>query len=210
MLTDFYTTTIAGKLFRPATLEDAMKSAFRENLSPKEQTKLTKAGYNELTPKVKKEFEDYLMSGKLGKKYTGVTEPGWGQRTNIEEFGGKSGHQVRIDFFTSFLKEMSSLDETIKKTTSSVKSFNMTAKQTDHIVEYLKNNYREYFSRFISGAKQIETRGILYDQQADRSLTPNEQSIWQSSGYREKMALAARDLFTPKHRFGDEGQICFF
>jgi len=202
--------TIADRLFRPATLEDAMKSAFRENLSPKEQTKLTKAGYNELTPKVKREFEDYLMSGKLGQKYTGVTEPGWGQRTNIEEFGGKSGHQVRIDFFTSFLKEMSSLDETIKKTTSSVKSFNMTAKQTDHIVEYLENNYRAYFMSFISGAKQIETRGMLYDQQADRSLTPNEQSIWQSSGYREKMALAASGLFTPKHRFGGEDKFASF
>lgn len=201
---------IADRLFRPATLEDAMKTAFRENLSPKEQTKLTKAGYKELTPKVQREFEDYLMSGKLGQKYTGVTEPGWGQRTNIEEFEGKSGHQVRIDLFTSFLKEMSRLDETIKKTTSSVKSFNMTAKQTDHIVEYLKNNYRAYFSIFSSGAKQIETRGMLYDQQADRSLTPNEQSIWQSSGYREKMALAASDLFTPKHRFGDEGRFASF
>lgn len=201
---------IADRLFKPATLEDAMKTAFRENLSPKEQTKLTKAGYNELTPKVKREFEDYLMSGKLGQKYRGVTEPGWGQRTNIEEFGGKSGYQVQIDFFTSFLKEMSSLGETIKKTTSSVKSFNMSAKQTDHIFEYLKINYREYFSRFISGAKQIETRGMLYDQQADRSLTPNEQSIWQSSGYREKMALAASGLFTPKHRFGDEDRFASF
>lgn len=201
---------IADKLFRPATLEDAMKTAFRKNLSPKEQTKLTRAGYNELTPKVKREFEDYLMSGKLGQKYTGVTEPGWGQRTNIEEFGGKSGHQVRIDFFTSFLKEMSRLGETIKKTTSSVKNFNMSAKQTDHIFEYLKNNYRAYFSIFTSGAKQIETRGMLYDQQADRSLTPNEQSIWQSSGYREKMALAASDLFTPKHRFGPEDRFASF
>ena len=91
-----------------------------------------------------------------------------------------------------------------------VKNFNMSPKQTDHIIEYLKNNYRVYYSIFSSGAKQIETRGMLYDQQADRSLTPNEQSIWQSSGYREKMALAASDLFTPKHRFGDEARFASF
>lgn len=201
---------VADRVFRPATLEDAMKSAMRENLSPKEQTKVTRAGYNNLTPKVQREFQDYLMSGKLGQKYTGVTEPGFGQRTNIEEFEGKSGHQVRIDFFTSFLKEIAGLGETIQKTTSSVKNFNMTAKQTDHIIEYLKNNYRAYYLSFISGAKQIETRGRLYDQQADRSLTPNEQSIWRSSGYREKMALAASDLFTPKHRFGGEDNFASF
>ena len=186
----FWFWPITDRVFRPATLEDAMKTAFRENLSPKEQTKLTKGGYKELTPKVQKEFEDYLMSGKLGEKYTGVTEPGWGQRNNIEEFGRKI-RSSGADFLTSFLKEMSNLDETIKKTTSSVKTFNMTAKQTDHIIEYLKNNYREYFMSFISGAKQIETRGMLYDQQADRSLTPNEQSIWQSSGYREKDGIGS-------------------
>lgn len=196
---------------RKATLSDSLERALRENFSPLEQRQLRLAGYGKMTPELQRSFEEFLKSGKLGNKYEGITHKDFGQRTNIPgRDPNETGYDIQTEFLTSFLKEMSSLGETIKKTTSSVKSFNMTAKQTDHIIEYLKNNYREYFLSFVSGAKQIETRGMLYDQQADRSLTPNEQSIWQSSGYREKMALAASDLFTPKHRFGGEDKFASF
>ncbi|MDD2509457.1 MAG: hypothetical protein PHS78_10525, partial [Aliarcobacter skirrowii] len=206
--------------FRAANMQDVVEYAIREKISVKDSRGLIRAGYNKNTGDIQNRFEKWLRSEGI----EGITQPRFLQSTLAD---GTSGFDFTVNKYAEFLKTQEVQADVAKKTTewlekmgitakeaaaslALVKNFNMSPKQTDHIVEFLKNNYREYFSRFISGAKQIETRGMLYDQQADRSLTPNEQSIWQSSGYREKMALAARDLFTPKHRFGDEDRFTSF
>ncbi len=206
--------------FRAANMQDVVEYAIREKISVKDSRGLIRAGYNKNTGDIQNRFEKWLRSEGI----EGITQPRFLQSTLQD---GTSGFDFTVNKYAEFLKTQEVQADVAKKTTewlekmgitargaaaslALVKNFNMTPKQTDHIVEYLKNNYREYFSRFISGAKQIETRGMLYDQQADRSLTPNEQSIWQSSGYREKMALAASGLFTPKHRFGGEDKFASF
>ena len=198
-------------LLRPATAADAMERALRENFDPLQQTKIWKAGYGKLTPKIQAQFEGFLKSGALGNKYEGVTAPGWGQRTNIPGFeSGKSGYDIQTDFFTEFFKSLDILGTTSRRTASAVNDFNQTAKQTDHIVTQLKNGYRTFFESFVSGYAQIQTRGSLYDQQASRSLTPGEQAVWQSPEYSKKMAAAAGGLSTPKHIFaGQKGFASF-
>lgn len=206
--------------FRAANMQDVVEYAIREKISVKDSRGLIRAGYNKITGDIQNRFEKWLRSEGI----EGITQPRFLQST-LED--GTSGFDFTVNKYAEFLKTQEVQADVAKKTTewlekmgitareaaaslALVKNFNMSPKQTDHIVEYLKNNYRAYFSIFTSGAKQIETRGMLYDQQADRSLTPNEQSIWQSSGYREKMALAASDLFTPKHRFGPEDRFASF
>lgn len=206
--------------YRAANMQDVAEYAIREKISVKDSSGLIRAGYNKNTGDIQNRFEKWLRSEGI----EGITQPRFLQSTLAD---GTGGFDFTVNKFAEFLKTQQVQADVAKKTTewiekmgisarkaadslALVKNFNMTAKQTDHIVEYLKNNYRAYFMSFISGAKQIETRGMLYDQQADRSLTPNEQSIWQSSGYREKMALAASDLFTPKHRFGGEDKFASF
>ena len=184
--------------YRKGNVDDAMGDMSREVLNPFEVSRLSKAGIKFDKFDGIKQYLDRYVSEQLN-----ATPPeDWNRWISETEGGYKNVMKWSGDALKLYNDEIMG-----KKPRKGSPQWKAEKARTDHIVGQLGAAYRNYYQSFATGTNEIKARGSLFDQQANRTMTPNELATWQSSEYALKMQQAAKDLRTPVHQFA--GQAAF-